>query len=380
MLIIEKSKCCGCSACHDICPKQAITMIEDVEGFLYPEIDESKCIHCGLCEKICPIKSTKKNDSFLKAYAAYNLNEDIRLKSSSGGIFTLIAENILAENGVVYGAAFDESFEVQHIRVGRVEELEFLRGSKYVQSKLDGVYNLCKKDLEIGRQVLFTGTPCQVSALKSFLRKDYANLVCMDIICHGVPSRMVWRKYLEYRVNFAKSKITQIAFRLKNEGWKQYAVKFTFANSTAYCQNHHEDLFMRGFLNNLYLRPSCYKCQFKSKERTSDVTVADFWGIDRLHSEWNDDKGMTLLVVHSDKGKFLLENIQKYCFIKEVDFDEGIKYNPAMVKVPVQHHKRGEFFDRVYENAEVWRLVDKFTKLSLVMSRIKSKIRRILLR
>ena len=218
-LVSDKSLCCGCSACYDACPKSAITMIEDKEGFLYPAIDEDKCIDCKLCEKVCPTKNKKKNKSLLEAYAAYNTDENIRLKSSSGGVFSLIAEYVLRNQGVVYGAAFDENFEVEHLRVASVEELELLRGSKYVQSKLDGIYNLCKKDLEIGKQVLFTGTPCQVSGLKSFLRKEYDNLVCMDIVCHGVPSRMVWRKYLEYRINFAKSKIVQIAFRLKNEGW-----------------------------------------------------------------------------------------------------------------------------------------------------------------
>ena len=342
--VSDKSLCCGCSACYDVCPKSAIKMVEDNEGFLYPVIDKDKCIECGLCEKICPTKNRRDSQSLLEAYAAYNTDENIRMKSSSGGVFTLVAEYVLKNQGVVYGAAFDENFEVEHLRVESVEELEFLRGSKYVQSKLDGIYNLCKKDLEIGKQVLFTGTPCQVSGLKSFLRKNYDNLVCMDIVCHGVPSRMVWRKYLEHRINFAKSKIAQIAFRLKDEGWKQFAVKFTFVNSTAYCQNFQDDIYMRGFLKDLYLRPSCYNCQFKTKDRVSDITVADFWGIDRLYPEWDDDKGMTLLIVHSQIGKKALENVKPNLFLKSVDIDEAVKFNTSMVKSVALNKNRESFF------------------------------------
>ncbi len=342
--VSDKSLCCGCSACYDVCPKSAIKMVEDNEGFLYPVIDKDKCIECGLCEKICPTKNRRDSQSLLEAYAAYNTDENIRMKSSSGGVFTLVAEYVLKNQGVVYGAAFDENFEVEHLRVESVEELEFLRGSKYVQSKLDGIYNLCKKDLEIGKQVLFTGTPCQVSGLKSFLRKNYDNLVCMDIVCHGVPSRMVWRKYLEHRINFAKSKIAQIAFRLKDEGWKQFAVKFTFVNSTAYCQNFQDDIYMRGFLKDLYLRPSCYNCQFKTKDRVSDITVADFWGIDRLYPEWDDDKGMTLLIVHSQIGKKALENVKPNLFLKSVYIDEAVKFNTSMVKSVALNKNRESFF------------------------------------
>lgn len=359
-LLSDKSLCCGCSACYDVCPKSAIKMVEDNEGFLYPVIDKDKCIECRLCEKICPTKNKENNQSLLEAYAAYNTDENIRMKSSSGGVFTLLAEYVLKNHGVVYGAAFDENFEVQHIRVGCIEELECLRGSKYVQSKLDGIYDLCKKDLDTEKQVLFTGTPCQIAALKSFLRKDYDNLICMDIICHGVPSRMVWRKYLEHRINFAKSKIVQIAFRMKDEGWKQYAVKFTFANSTAYCKNYQDDIFMKGFLRDLYLRPSCYDCQFKTKERVSDITVADFWGIDKLHPEWDDDKGMTLLIVHSQAGKKVLEKVKTYLFLECVNIDEAIKFNPSMVKSVAVNKNRELFFKGIDSQCNIEKFINSY--------------------
>lgn len=348
------------SACYDICPKSAISMVEDSEGFLYPTINKDKCVNCGLCEKVCPTQNKQNSQSLMKAFAAYNTDEEIRLQSSSGGLFTLFAESILGNNGVVYGAAFDDNFEVEHIRITNVENLNLLRGSKYVQSKLDGIFKLCKNDLERNKQVLFTGTPCQVAALKSYLKKDYVNLFCMDIICHGVPSRMVWRQYLEYRVNFAKSKIAQIAFRLKNEGWKQYAVKFTFANSTAYCQKFQDDIFMNGFLKDLYLRPSCYNCQFKTKERVSDITVADFWGIDKIHPEWDDDKGMTLLIVHSQAGKKVLEKVKTYLFLECVNIDEAIKFNPSMVKSVAMNKNRELFFKGIDSQCNIEKFINSY--------------------
>lgn len=360
VLVNEKALCCGCSACYDICPKSAISMVEDNEGFLYPIINEEKCINCGVCEKVCPTKNKQNNKSLLEAFAAYNTDEDIRLQSSSGGIFTLLAESVLKNNGVVYGAAFDKNFEVEHVRITDSENLNPLRGSKYVQSKLDGTFKLCKNDLERNKQVLFTGTPCQVAGLKAFLKKDYDNLFCMDIICHGVPSRMVWRKYLEYRVNFAKSKIAQIAFRLKNEGWKQYAVKFTFANSTAYCQKFQDDIFMNGFLKDLYLRPSCYNCQFKTKERASDITVADFWGIDKLYPEWDDDKGMSLIIVHSENGKVALNKIASKLFFKSVDFEKAISHNSAMLKSVGINKNRSLFFSHNLNEENIAKTIEKY--------------------
>lgn len=374
-LFDSKELCCGCSACHDVCPKSAITMIEDSEGFLYPIIDKDICVDCGLCKEICPITNKKLTRSLLEAYAAYNINEDIRLKSSSGGIFTLLAENILNNQGIVYGATFDENFEVQHIRVEHLKDLALLRGSKYVQSKLDGIYKLCKKDLEIGKLVLFTGTPCQIFGLKNFLRKNYFNLVCMDIVCHGVPSRMVWREYLEHHIKCAKSKIKQIAFRLKDEGWKQYAVKFTFANSTAYHQKFINDIFMRGFLKNLYLRPSCYNCSFKTKERISDITVADFWGIDKLHPEWDDNKGMTLLIVHTAHGQTLLDNIRKNIFLKKVILADTVKYNSAMVKSVSKHINRERFFSTISKQKNMSSHIEHHLKIRLI-DKVKREIRR----
>lgn len=361
-ILVTKNQCCGCSACQDVCPKNAITMVEDKEGLLYPVIDENKCIDCGMCCNVCPSINVKTKESLLKAYAAYNKNEKIRLKSSSGGIFTLIAEDILKKNGTVYGAAFDENFEVKHIRITNITELEKLRGSKYVQSNCNGIYSQCKRDLDSGMNVLFSGTPCQIEALKCYLKKSYDNLFCIDIICHGVPSRLVWRKYLQYRVNFAKSKIEQIAFRLKNEGWKQYAVQFVFANGTAYCQNLHKDIFMRGFLKNLYLRPSCYACKFKTKERISDITLADFWGINNIYPDIDDDKGISLVIVHSIKGSNLFEKLKTNMFCIEVNIDNAIKYNKSMIISVKNNIERNKFFSELLNYDYIETLIEKYSK------------------
>ena len=194
--IKEKSSCCGCEACVQCCPKQCLTMHEDCEGFLYPQVDESSCIDCGLCEKVCPVIHQNASQEPLSSYIAINPNEEIRLKSSSGGIFTLLAEKIIAEGGVVFGARFDENWDVVHAWTDTIEGLAPLCGSKYVQSRIGNTYNEAKDFLKQGRKVLFSGTPCQIAGLKKFLRKEYANLLTVDFICHGVPSPGVWRRYL----------------------------------------------------------------------------------------------------------------------------------------------------------------------------------------
>ena len=218
--ITEQVKCTGCSACANICPKQCISMVADLEGFLYPSVDTKECINCGLCEKICPIlkKNPIKSDDII-AYAAMLNNTDIRLESSSGGVFTAIAESVIDKNGVVFGAELDENFNVIHTYVETKEELKKFRGSKYVQSVIGETYKRAKGFLDQGRFVLFTGTPCQIGGLYAYLNKDYDNLITQDLICHGVPSPMVWRKYLEFREDISHAGVRRMSFRHKKYGW-----------------------------------------------------------------------------------------------------------------------------------------------------------------
>ena len=378
----EKSRCSGCHACANACPKNCIQMISDEEGFRYPQVDKEKCINCGLCEKVCPIihKWQPDDSRTTTAMAAINLNEEIRLKSSSGGIFTLIAEEIINQGGVVFGAAFADDFRsVHHICVDNTDDLEKLRGSKYVQSKIGDTYKQAKDFLDSGRKVLFTGTPCQIGGLYSYLRKPYENLFTQDIICHGVPSPMVWEKYVDEREKKAASKTQRMFFRHKKYGWKTFAVLFEFSNNTAYIKNLREDSFMRAFLTNTCLRPSCYDCSFKTVKRQADITLADFWGIQNVLPEMDDDKGTSLVLVHSDKGQQMLKILSDRMNCKPVDCDVVEKYNSAGIKSCQKNSNRDSFISEIV-SADFESTVHKYTKppfskrIRSFLGRIKHKI------
>lgn len=340
----DKLNCTGCSACLNICPKQCIFMNIDDEGFWYPVIDEERCMECNLCEKVCPLLNKMEYNNNPTAYACINNDLGIRQESSSGGIFTLVAEQIIARGGVVFGARFDDDFNVVHAYVETREELRVLRGSKYLQSRIGETYKEVKKFLGQGKKVLFSGTPCQVAGVKSFLGSTYENLFTIDIICHGVPSPKVWQKYIEYREEVAGSKSRKIAFRRKNEGWKIYSLSFTFQNGKEYIQPYNRDLYMRVFLEDICLRPSCYNCQFKTLNRESDITLADFWGIQKICLEMDDDKGASLIFVNSEMGQEMFKNIMETITFKEVNINEAVFYNSAAIKSAKYNPKRKDFF------------------------------------
>ncbi len=341
--IKEKTACSGCWACASSCPKQCIRMVSDEEGFLYPTIDKEKCVDCSICDNICPIINPSKTNNEPVAYAAYNKDEDIRLNSSSGGVFTLIAEYVIDMNGVVFGAAFDEEFTVKHTYVENKADLYKLRGSKYVQSKIDDAYKKAKIFLDTGRTVFFGGTPCQIAGLYSYLKKDYDNLVTHDLICHGVPSDKLWKKYLGYQAKKYKSKLKSASFRDKAYGWKEFCMKLEYENGKKYVKKLFDDLYMRAFLTNIDLRPACYNCAFKTKIRCSDFTLADFLGIQKVLPEMDfDDKGTSLIVVNSKKGREIFGAISNNLEFLEVDIDTATKYNRYItesVKRPASRNK-----------------------------------------
>lgn len=349
--IKSKRNCCGCHACAQICPRQCITMKPDEEGFLYPQIDETSCIHCNLCDRVCPILhvASENKEKRPAAYAAINKNEDVRAKSSSGGIFTLLAEYILAQNGIVFGAAMSaDQYSVHHIAIETPEGLEVLRGSKYLQSTIGDTYKQAKKTLQKGYKVLFTGTPCQIEGLKSFLQgENYPNLYCMDLICHGVPSPLVWKAYVTEREKFAGAHVEKVFFRYKKNGWKTYALLFEFCNNKAYESILPKDPFMQAFLQNACLRPSCHSCQFKKLNRVSDITVADYWGIQNQYPDMDDDKGTSLVLVHSAKGKELFEAVAQQMKFKEVSPRQALRENPAMTSSAIPHRLRKLFFKNI---------------------------------
>lgn len=332
--IISKFDCCGCGACIQACPKHCISFNEDEQGFFYPLVDIGLCVDCHLCEKVCPTLNQASPRGPLEVYAAKNPNEIIRLASSSGGIFTMLAEVVISRGGVVFGARFNEEWEVVHDYTETIEGLSVFRGSKYVQSRIGSCFQQAKEFLLSGREVLFSGTPCQIAGLKLFLRKDYENLLTVDIVCHGVPSPKIWRDYLKYimRPKGAAGKntvlsslneapvLTGISFRDKSTGWKKYGFSVRMKSAFKADENSvfgplnpineeiilHETLdiniYMQGFLKNLYLRPSCYACDVKCGRSHSDLTIADFWGIDRFFPGYDDDKGVSLVLVNSSKG------------------------------------------------------------------------------
>jgi len=315
------------------------------------------------------------------AYACRSIDQSVRLASSSGGLFTLIAEQIISNCGVVFGASFNKDFAVMHSYVETMERLEALRGSKYVQSKIDVSYKLTKEFLEHGKQVLFSGTPCQIAGLKSYLQQDYDNLFCVDIICHGVPSPKVWQKYVAYRENCSGALTQRISFRRKDRGWKRYSVSFSCENDTEYLQTHDKDLYMRAFLRDVCLRPSCYACSFKTLNRQSDITLADFWGIQNVLPEMDDDLGTSLVLLNSSSGKKMFEDIKNRISYKEVDLNQAITYNPAAVKSAMQNPKRRSFFNEL-ERLPFNKLVNKYCSDSAIVrtKKIAQSVARVILK
>jgi len=373
--------CMGCHGCQNICPKNCITMDVDKEGFLYPKVDYDLCIKCNRCIDSCPIVNKTSVDNNPVAYASINRNEQIRMASSSGGLFTLISKLVIDKRGVVFGASFNNKFELEHNYVDNEEELSKLRGSKYVQSKIGYSYINAKDFLDSGRIVLFSGTPCQIAGLNSYLMKPYDNLLTLDIICHGVPSPEVWRKYVEFRERAAQSSIQRIDFRQKNEGWNRYSVLFLFKNNTEYRRTLNEDLYMKAFLSDICLRPSCYNCGFKTLNRQSDMTLADFWGIENILPEMDDNKGTSLIFVNSKKGREMFDSMSNDMIFKVVDINEAIKYNSAAIK-SVEYNPNRDGFMEEKDYLSFDKLVRKYCSEPLqtrIMNKIKAGIKKILI-
>ena len=342
----KKTNCSGCYACVNICPEECIRMESDSEGFWYPAIDLKKCIHCNECEFHCPMLNMNKKSNAPAAYAAVNKDDSIRRTSSSGGIFYLLAENIIKSGGIVYGAAFNKNHMVEHIGVHSLDELYRLQGSKYVQSKIGYVYSEIKKELENGRLVYFSGTPCQVDALILFLEKNYDNLICQDIVCHGVPSPYIWKHYLQ---QFSLENDAEILFRDKSTGWESYS--FVINQNKKFKQRASDNLYMRSFIQNLCLRPSCYNCCSKGTYRKSDITLGDFWGVENICPDMNDNKGTSLVLVNTEKGEKIFDQVKERTYITRVESGKALENNPAFSKSAQLPEKRTDFMKEIYKNS-----------------------------
>lgn len=353
--LADKNQCTGCTACANICPKSCIEMKEDDEGFSYPVIDNSRCISCLACERVCPILNNHTHkDEETKAYAALSKNDETRLESSSGGIFSELAKLILQANGIVYGAKYDNDFKVIHTGIEDIESLKELRGAKYSQSDLSTIFQTVKKQLNNGRQVLFSGTPCQIGGLKAFLKKDYDNLYCIDFVCHGVPSPLVWKKYIEYRSQVdADNQVPEyINLRNKESGWSHYSyqVEFAYSKSNHYlCQND-KDLYMSLFVNNYILRRSCSNCYYKGYSRESDITLGDFWGIWDILPSMDDNKGTSVVFTHSNKGEKLLNSAAIHLQSNPVTLDQATMMNPSLLKSSLPKENRERVLQEIGQN------------------------------
>lgn len=399
--------CYGCHACFNICPVQAIFMKQDAEGFLYPVINDAKCIHCGACARVCPMISRKSpiNQISVAAYACMNINEQERLKSSSGGVFIEVAKYVIGHGGYVFGAAFDKDFHLIHKCAHDMAGCRAFMGSKYLQSRIGRTYQEAKTLLDAGKLVLFTGTPCQIHGLKLFLGKEYENLISLDCVCHGVPSPLVFAEYIKELKLKSDSRITSFSFRCKdnmascmyaekgrsiNNGfcisgaierylpreklvrrirysierkirsilpsgikisnkktiatWRKYHLRAVLDNGMILDTVYTKSLYMRGFLEDLYLRPSCYRCNNKGEYRFSDLTLADYWGVEYIDPDMDDDKGTSLIIVHTIKGENMVSTLSGSFKIKSVDIKNAMKYNPSFYKSAKVNPNRKEFF------------------------------------
>ena len=334
--INDKSKCCGCNACGDICPKDAITFKTDIEGFWYPEINMERCIDCGLCEKVCPelhVNELKKNDYEQPVtLAAINKNMRIRWDSTSGGAFSALADIMYGQGGYVSGAVYNEDFSVSNFISNNPADLVRLRSSKYLQSNAEGLYRNIRDLLRNGEKVLVCGTPCQMAALRSFLRKDYDNLIIVDFICRGVNSPKVYRKYLDSLERKYGGKVVYVKAKNKELGWRNLTRKIVFDNGKVYYGVRMDDDFRRGYHTNVFCRPSCYACQYKGFPRMADITIADYWGIEKVDKNLDNNIGTSMILLNSKKGEAYFELVKDKLEWEYTPFESILPGNIALRK------------------------------------------------
>ena len=351
MIKIEHKKdCCGCTACVSVCAHHCITMHEDAEGFKYPQVDMAACVDCGLCEKVCPIQHSESDKNILQVIAAKNKDEVVRKNSSSGGVFSILAEAFIDDGGVVVGCAMNKELKAVHVICETKEELVRLRSSKYVQSDMEGIFPQVRQLLRDGRKVLFSGTPCQVAGLRSFLFKQYDNLFCVDLLCHGVPSPRLFRDYKEMMEKNYDSKAVSVNFRCKRKEWKRLYIELKFANGKEYFKSATFDPYMQLFLGNQSQRSSCFHCPFTTLNRQGDLSLGDFWGIGKELRHLDDNKGVSMVLANSLKGKSLFEKVQGLLDIYEGSIESAIEGNKVLVENIHGEVVRGEFYKSYVDN------------------------------
>ena len=354
--ITDKTQCCGCTACAAVCPKNCITMRPDGEGFLYPAVNADACVGCGACDAVCPVKNRPQAVDHPQAAAVRANDRALRLFSSSGGVFSLLATDVLNAGGAVCGAVYDENFQVRHVLAWDEAGVEPMRGAKYVQSDLNDVFSQIRGLLADGVPVLFSGTPCQTAGLRSLLRGQPENLLTVAVVCHGAPSPRVWEKNLRELGN-----VTDVRLRDKRESWKHYATNY-FADGREIFRPVMDDPYMKGFLRDLFNRPSCAACPAKGGDY-ADLTLGDFWGIEKILPALDDDKGTSLVLVHSEKGRQALAALRDRVESRAVPLADAVRYNPAVTTASAAHPQRDEAMRRM-ETEPLARVVADYTKAS----------------
>lgn len=377
--IKNKANCCGCFSCYNICPKDAIEMLEDKEGFKYPVINKEKCINCGLCEKACPClhpnTKNKLENEFPKVFAGWSKDEYVRLDSTSGGIFSELANVIYSENGYVCGAIYNKDWLVEHYLSNTPSDIDNIRSSKYLQSDINDNFRQIKEKLNQGNPVLFCGSPCQVVGLKNYLQRDYDNLVLVDFICRGMNSPKIFKGYIKNLEKKYSSKVKMIKFKNKTFGWHNFSTKIDFENGKTYIKGRYLDSYMIGYLKyNAFMRPSCYDCKFKSEFHNSDLTIADFWGIEKIDSTLDQDKGTSMILVNSKKGMEIFNKITSNINSREIISEKVFKENVCMKNSVEMTQCRIDVFENI-DNMEYDELSKKFFPEPKFLEKIKINIR-----
>ena len=357
-MLANTNQCTGCGLCSVVCPGKAIRMQTNEIGFLYPIVNEERCSSCDRCSQACPILNRITLSERRQFLAVKNINDEVRKKSSSGGVFFELANNIIGCGGVVCAAGYDEDYSVSHKFAESLEEVLPLCGAKYSQSRFDHCFENIKKRLQTGQKVLFVGTPCQTEALFLNCTKiERDNLFLVDMICHGVPSPMVFQGYLSEQSKAVAqgSSVLSISLRDKTTGWSNYSysVKISFENGTEYLKKQSDDWYMQGFVNNLYLRDSCEDCQFKGETRSSDLTLGDFWGIWDITPEFDDNQGVSVLTINSKKGAELWNAICDDFAAISVTEKQAFEYNPSALSSSKAHPNKQKFYELIKENTDL---------------------------
>lgn len=378
-LFIQKKNCCNCAACKNICPNKAITTEPDEDGYVFPKINRELCTECGLCNEVCDFQKTSINGNVpLFTYAAINKDRGILINSASGGVFGALASFIFDKNGVVFGCAYDDKMNPKHICIDSLSDLKKIQGSKYVQSDINNTYTQVKTYLKNGKWVLFTGTPCQIAALKSYLKKDYSRLLTADLICHGVPNADFFKGYIRHLEDKLKGKVIDFKFRDKSKGWGLRGKVVYKKHGNVFCKTIFpiDSYYYNYFLGGYTYRESCYECKYACGIRVGDFTIGDYWGVEKFHPEIERRGGVSVLLVNSQKGAMLTDELTKYLDLTESAFEQARMQNEQLNK-PIAKSTKREMILKTWREGGYKAVAEEYYKAykrQIILSRCKRLI------